>query len=65
MSRETCRSPSCERPIGAQDREDYHARLFCSIRCQVRYEYLRADADDAFNAALACIERSQVPLNDT
>lgn len=47
MSRETCRRSTCEREPGQQDREDYNARLFCSVQCETRHEHIKADARDA------------------
>jgi hypothetical protein len=50
MSRDTCRYPSCDREPGQQDRDGYRTRSFCSARCEVRYDHLKADARDAQRA---------------
>lgn len=51
MSRDECRMPGCDRDPGAEDTETtYRTRQFCSPRCDVKYEHLRADARDAERA---------------
>lgn len=47
MTRDVCRYPSCDNGPGEQDRDDYDARRFCSVPCQLKYEHVRADARDA------------------
>lgn len=44
---EECRAPSCTTPPGEQARDDYNARLFCSIECETKFDHLKADAADA------------------
>jgi len=51
MTRDTCRRTTCDREPGAQDRDDYNARKFCSVQCMVKFEHTRADARDAQRAA--------------
>jgi len=49
MTRDTCRAPGCDRaPRSADDTDAVYAeRRFCSPRCEVRYDHLKADADAA------------------
>jgi hypothetical protein len=47
MSRDTCRYGTCTNDPGAQDRDDYNARLFCSIQCETKHDHIKADARDA------------------
>lgn len=42
-----CKMPSCDREVGTQDRTDYRTRSFCSVKCDVKYDHLKADARDA------------------
>lgn len=51
MTRDSCRLPGCDRTPGEQDREDYRSRSFCSVQCEVKYDHLKADAEDAKRAA--------------
>jgi hypothetical protein len=44
MSRDTCRYPSCDdEPRGSGG----FSSLFCSDECEVRYDHIKADAQDA------------------
>lgn len=46
--RETCRMPGCERPPGEEDSASPHRTAsFCSVQCEVKYEHIKADAEDA------------------
>jgi len=47
----TCKMPSCDRDVGTQDREDYRTSRFCSVKCDLKYDHLKADAEDARRAA--------------
>jgi hypothetical protein len=44
MSRDTCRRPTCDNEPGEQDRDDYNARLFCSVQCEVKHDHIKDDA---------------------
>jgi len=48
MTRDTCKMPSCDSEPGAQDRDDYNDRRFCSVQCETKHDHLKADARDAF-----------------
>jgi len=43
---DTCRMPDCDRPTGVED-GTYRDRSFCSPRCDVKHDHLKADARDA------------------
>lgn len=47
MTRDTCRLPTCDNSPGEQDRDDYNSRKFCSVQCEVKFDHIKADADDA------------------
>lgn len=49
MTRDTCRRPTCDRDAGTDD-GNYNARKFCSAKCEVKFEHIRADARDAERA---------------
>jgi len=42
---DTCRMPDCDRPTGVED-GTYRDRSFCSPRCDVKHDHLKADARD-------------------
>lgn len=42
---EPCRMPGCEQP--RRDDGDAFGRKFCSDQCEVKFEHLKADAEDA------------------
>lgn len=46
--RDTCRYPGCDRATG-QDGNPvaYRTRRFCSLEHDIKYDHLKADADDA------------------
>ena len=59
MTRDTCRYPTCDEPT--RDRGDTYGdddqytvsafgARFCSTRCELKYEHVRADAQDARRA---------------
>jgi len=50
MTRDTCRLPTCDNSPGEQDRDDYNSRMFCSVRCELKYDHIKADARDAERA---------------
>lgn len=52
MTRDTCRMPSCDNPVGQQDRDDYRNSRFCSVQCGVKYSHLKDDAEDARRAEI-------------
>ena len=45
-----CKAPGCSNPVGQQDRDDYRCSRFCSVKCDVKYDKLKADARDARRA---------------
>lgn len=45
---DTCKM--CPRPTGEQNRDDYRSARFCSTRCEVKHDHIRADARDAARA---------------
>jgi len=48
MSRDVCKMPGCDREPGTQDDgSTYRTRWFCSVKHDLKYEHLKADADDA------------------
>jgi len=48
MSADTCRLPGCDQPPGYEDDDDpYRSARFCCIFHEVKYEHLKADAEDA------------------
>ena len=48
MSRDTCRMPGCDHDPGTEGNPvAYNTRQFCSERCAVRFDHLKADAADA------------------
>jgi hypothetical protein len=51
MTRNECKMPGCDRAPGEQDRDDYRTRFFCSVQHEVKYDHLKADAEDARAAA--------------
>jgi hypothetical protein len=50
MNRDECRCPGCDNEPGQQDQEDYRRGSFCSVKCDVKYDHLKADARDARRA---------------
>lgn len=43
-----CRYPSCSTPTRDRgDGVDGYAARFCSTRCELKYDHIRADAKDA------------------
>jgi len=48
----SCRHPSCDEPArGRGPRVDGFAAKFCSPECELKYEHVKADAQDARRAA--------------
>jgi hypothetical protein len=48
MSADTCRLPGCDQPPGYEDDDDpYRSARFCCIFHEVKYDHLKADAQDA------------------
>jgi len=45
-----CRYPNCTTSRGHQDRDDYNARLYCSIQCETKHEHVKADARDSMRS---------------
>lgn len=43
MTRTTCRYPSCD---NAPATNGEHRRGFCSTRCEVKHDHIKADAQD-------------------
>jgi hypothetical protein len=52
MNRDTCRMPTCDRAPGTADAGDavYRESRFCSPKCEVKFDHLKADAADARRA---------------
>lgn len=44
---DVCKMPGCDREPGTQDRKDYRTGRFCSVKCDLKYDHLKADAMDA------------------
>jgi len=42
----TCRYPPCDRPAGETAGDGYRRGSFCSPKCELRYEHVRADVLD-------------------
>lgn len=42
-----CRYPTCDRPVGQQDRTDYRANRFCSVQHDVLYDKRKQEAKQA------------------
>lgn len=43
----TCKRPTCDNPVGKQDRGDYRSNSFCSVQCEVKHDHIKQDAKDA------------------
>lgn len=51
MSRDVCKLSSCDREPGASgSKKRYNEKRFCSPKCELKYEHLKADATDARQA---------------
>lgn len=62
MTRDECRMPGCDRPVGEQGDEgarDYRTSRFCSAMCDVRHGHLKADAEDARRAEMEDARRDE------
>ena len=44
-----CRNPGCDNPRDPDG--DGFRRQFCSVKCEVKFDHLRADAEDARRSA--------------
>jgi len=48
MTRDTCKYLGCARKPGSETTTStYNERKFCSARCEVKYDHIKADAQDA------------------
>lgn len=60
MTDRTCRNWGCQEPArNVADCMDLHAASFCSPQCEVKYDHIRDDAQDARATAEAAAERRQ------
>ena len=65
MGRDTCRMPGCE-DEPRDDGQDAFANKFCSTKHELKYEHIKADAEDARRAdeREAEVERRDLPEYD-
>lgn len=48
MAEDQCRMIGCDNPT--RDDGGAYSRKFCSTRCELKYDHIRADAEDAMRA---------------
>lgn len=66
MTRDECRLPGCDAEPGSGDGNPvaYSTRRFCSQECAVKYDHLKADADDAQRAEATERHHDDAPRHD-